>query len=106
MDSANELSPTMKPFAWRGLGTKITPEEAVSSAPGIGPTVNEAEAPVAPSSSVIEIRLAGVMVRIMPGTDTTLLTEVLRAVQRSDSKPVPTSTPVSTGLPRGFFGPR
>jgi len=43
--------------------------------------------PVAATSAaaIIEIKLAGAVVRVAPGTDTTLLSAVLRAVRSSAS---------------------
>jgi hypothetical protein len=53
------------------------------------PLVVTAAAPVKASNSatpaVIEIKLAGAVVRVLSGTDAALLSEVLRAVRASSS---------------------
>jgi transposase len=66
-------------------------ETAVSSFPGFVPIVTEAVVPaVAPaarcSAPVIEVKLAGAVVRVAPGMDGTTLTAVFRAVRASASR--------------------
>jgi transposase len=54
-------------------------------APDFVPIVSETSACASPPSPVppIEVRLAGAVLRIVPGTDAALLTTVLRAVRAS-----------------------
>ena len=49
---------------------------------GVAPAPTQA---AAPASAVIEVKLAGVVVRVVSGTDAALLTTVLRAVRASVS---------------------
>jgi transposase len=63
------------------------PDDGAS--PAFVPIIAMAAAPVKESTSataaVIEIKLAGAVVRVVPGTDVALLSEVLRAVRASSS---------------------
>jgi transposase len=56
--------------------------------PAFVPIVTEAARPTvsAPGQTVIEIKIAGAVVRVVPGMDTTLLSEVLRAVRASATR--------------------
>ena len=51
--------------------------------PALAPPKPEPAATVARSSPAIELQLAGAMLRIVPGTDTQMLTMVLRAIRAS-----------------------
>jgi transposase len=66
-------------------------ETAVPSAPGFVPIVTEAAAPpgtpsVTSTTPVIEVKLAGAVVRVSSGMDGAMLTAVLRAVRASTSR--------------------
>ena len=60
---------------------------ATSGTPGFVPIVSEATSPAgsAPAAPVIEIALAGAVVRVGPGLDGAVLSAVLRAVRSSAS---------------------
>jgi transposase len=84
-------------FSWRreARGTVMTTPclAADPSMPGFVPIMAEAEAsppitaPTASSSSaVIEVKLAGAIVRVASGMDGAMLTEVLRAVRASATR--------------------
>lgn len=62
---------------------KIAAKVPTSSEPERAPLVTEAAPQAVPSKPVLEVRLAGVVVHVMPGVDTALLTEVLGAVRCS-----------------------
>ena len=67
-------------FTWR------REMRGASSAPsGFVPILAEAPAvaPTPPSSTAIEVKLAGAVLRVVPGTDVDLLTAVLRAIRVS-----------------------
>jgi transposase len=77
-------------FDWRRQARKALAEAAAPAGPGFVPVV--AEPPAAPleataapvrQPSSIEVKLAGAVLRIVPGTDEALLTTVLRAVRAS-----------------------
>jgi transposase len=80
-------------FAWRRearMGLLALPSEMAASLPpdlGFVPILTEpAMPPVAPapaSVSVIEVEVAGAVVRVLPGMDVAQLTSVLRAVRAS-----------------------
>jgi transposase len=77
-------------FGWRRqkrIGASEQAEPTNCSSPGFVPIITEAatarSAVAASSPAVIEIRLAGAVVRVVSGTDTTLLGVVLRAVRTS-----------------------
>jgi transposase len=80
-------------FGWRRQARMDVSEQApapVSCAPAFVPIVAEAvtaSKPVAATAAaaIIEIKLAGAVVRVLPGTDATLLSAVLRAVRSSAS---------------------
>lgn len=80
-------------FGWRRQarigGAAPSGEPGSSSSPAFVPLVVTAAAPVKASNSatpaVIEIKLAGAVVRVVSGTDAALLSEVLRAVRASSS---------------------
>jgi len=84
-------------FSWRrearGTVTMTTCIDAASSAPGFVPIVAEVQtsptttAPtVSSGSAVIEVKLAGAVVRVASGMDGVMLTEVLRAVRASATR--------------------
>jgi transposase len=52
---------------------------------GFVPIVTEVASPAASVSAVIEVKLAGAVVRVASGMDATMLTAVLRAVRASAS---------------------
>jgi transposase len=86
-------------FGWRHQARKGRPaaalrERALTNDPGLSyvPIVAESEGSTAPadmvmSRSSIEIELAGAVVRVMPGTNSDLLTAVLRAVRTASVEP-------------------
>ena len=53
---------------------------------GFVPIITEAVLPAASASPVIEVKLAGAVVRVASGIDDTMLTAVLRAVRASASR--------------------
>ncbi len=72
-------------FAWRremrvGATARL---DFVPIVPAITSPTPEPAATVARSSPVIELQLAGAMLRIVPGTDAEMLTMVLRAIRAS-----------------------
>jgi transposase len=82
-------------FAWRREARSevatMPCETAVGSSPGFVPIVTAAVVPaVAPaaacSAPLIEVRLAGAVVRVASGMDGSTLTAVLRAVRASASR--------------------
>ena len=74
-------------FGWRRearVDVGEQPASPVRCAPAFVPIVAEAEASAKPAAAgMIEIKLAGAVVRVAPGTDTTLLGSVLRAIRTS-----------------------
>lgn len=94
MTAENELSPTMKIFAWRGPSrsdaTDIEPEATIPSPAGFVPIVTETVAPGLPVPSTVEISLAGAVLRVAANINRTLLTEVLCAIR--SSAPAATAT--------------
>ena len=77
-------------FDWRRQARKALAEASASAGPSFVPVVAEpptpvaAEAPVAARQPpVVEVKLAGAVLRILPGTDQDLLTSVLRAIRAS-----------------------
>jgi transposase len=84
-------------FGWRRAARQdVTTAAATTTrslAPGFGPIVREAAAPVtvpraASAAPVIEVKLAGAVVRVVSGLeDGAQLTAVLRAVRASASRP-------------------
>jgi transposase len=76
-------------FGWRRAAcrdrTSSATDGMVSAVPSFVPIVTEAtSAPTTPAApSVIEITLAGAVLRVVPGTDSAQLTAVLRAVRAS-----------------------
>ena len=75
-------------FGWlrqaRMVVAEEPPEAESHSLPAFVPIVTEARpASSASPPTVIEIKVAGAVVRVVSGTDTTLLSEVLRAVRSS-----------------------
>ena len=76
-------------FGWRREARVDVGEEAASlvrCAPACVPIAAEAEASAKPAAAAtIEIKLAGAVVRVAPGTDTALLGSVLRAIRMSAS---------------------
>jgi transposase len=80
-------------FGWRRQARmdvgEPPPEPVSDSSPAFVPIVMEAARPTASPSppTVIEIKLAGAVVRVVSGTDTTLLSAVLRAVRSSAAAP-------------------
>jgi transposase len=78
-------------FGWRRQArmdvTAAAPSEQKSEAsPVFVPIVVDAARPAAPAPTVIEIRIAGAVVHVGSGTDTALLSEVLRAVRASATR--------------------
>jgi transposase len=76
--------------AWRRdarAGLPLPSGPAASGTPGFVPIVSEATSPAgsAPAAPVIEIALAGAVVRVGPGLDGAVLSTVLRAVRSSAS---------------------
>ena len=76
-------------FGWRRAAcrdlTGSATDGLVSAVPSFVPIVTEVQsAPATPAApSVIEITLAGAVLRVVPGTDSAQLTAVLRAVRVS-----------------------
>ncbi len=72
-------------FAWRREMRADAPARTdfVPIVPALAPPKPEPAATVARSSPAIELQLAGAMLRIVPGTDTQMLTMVLRAIRAS-----------------------
>ena len=78
-------------FAWRRearMGLLALPSEMAASLPadlGFVPILTEPPMPpVAPAPTpAIEVKIAGAVVRVVPGVDAALLTSVLRAVRAS-----------------------
>jgi transposase len=74
-------------FGWRRQArldlSGLTTEPAACSLPPFVPLVAEAAPTGKPASAVIEIKLAGAVVRVVSGVDGELLTAVLRAVRCS-----------------------
>jgi transposase len=77
-------------FDWRRQARKALAEAAVPAGPGFVPVVTE-PSPASPEAAttgarqapLIEVKLAGAVLRIAPGTDEALLTTVLRAIRTS-----------------------
>jgi hypothetical protein len=90
MTAENELSPTMKIFAWRGPSRSdaidTEPEATTPSPANFVPIITETITPPVH----IEINLAGVIMRVAPNINRALLTEVLCAIR--SSAPAPTAT--------------
>jgi hypothetical protein len=89
MTAENELSPTMKIFAWRGPSrsdeTSIEPEATTLSPVGAVPMISDnvtAEMPLTPH---VEISLAGAVLRVTPNINQAQLIEVLCAIRSSAS---------------------
>ena len=76
-------------FAWRHAAHRdvaTMPRERTSQpTAGFVPIVTEVASPAASVSAVIEVKLAGAVVRVASGMDATMLTAVLRAVRASAS---------------------
>jgi transposase len=76
-------------FGWRRQArldvADPSPVSSSNTAAAFVPIIAEAARPAVPASpaAVIEIKLAGAVVRVVSGTDTALLSEVLRAVRTS-----------------------
>jgi transposase len=76
-------------FGWRRQArldvADPSPASSSNTAPAFVPIIAEAARPAVPASPAagIEIKLAGAVVRVVSGTDTALLSEVLRAVRTS-----------------------
>ena len=77
-------------FAWRHAARRdvaTMPRETTSQpAAGFVPIITETASPAASASPVIEVKLAGAVVRVASGMDATMLTAVLRAVRASASR--------------------
>ncbi len=81
-------------YRWRhseGMTQRSPMRRNHAAAPAFVPIVTDAmpagmTAPAALSNPVIEVRLAGAVVRVVPGTDDAPLTAVLRAVRASASR--------------------
>jgi len=79
-------------FGWRRqahaeAGWTATPAEAafVPIVAEAAPSVSRTTMPTTAASALIEVRLAGAVVRVVSGTDAALLASVLRAVRASAS---------------------
>ena len=68
---------------YRDQLTEMAARVPTSSEPERAPLVTETAPQTVPLKPVIEIRLAGVVVHVMPGVDTALPAEVLCAVRCS-----------------------
>ena len=73
-------------FTWRRKARVASPEASGAAALGFVPIVSAPPAAeVASSGAVLEVALAGAVVRVSPGVDPALLSAVLRAVRASGS---------------------
>ncbi len=73
-------------FTWRREARVASPEASGAAASGFVPIVFDPPAAgVASSGAVLEVALAGAVVRVPPGVDPALLSAVLRAVRASGS---------------------
>ena len=73
-------------FAWRREARVASPEASGAAALGFVPIVSDPPAAeVASSGAVLEVALAGAVVRVSPGVDPALLGAVLRAVRAPGS---------------------
>ena len=73
-------------FTWRREARVASPEASGAAALGFVPIVSDPPAAgVASSGAVLEVALAGAVVRVSPGVDPELLSVVLRAVRASGS---------------------
>jgi Transposase and inactivated derivatives len=71
-------------FTWRREARVASPEASGAAALGFVPIVSDPPAAgVASSGAVLEVALAGAVVRVSPGVDPALLSAVLRAVRAS-----------------------
>jgi transposase len=71
-------------FTWRREARAASPEASGAATLGFVPIVSDPPAAeVASSGAVLEVALAGAVVRVSPGVDPALLTVVLRAVRAS-----------------------
>jgi transposase len=71
-------------FTWRRAARVASPEASGTAALGFVPIVSDPPAAEAASSgAVLEVALAGAVVRVSPGVDSALLGAVLRAVRAS-----------------------
>ena len=74
-------------FGWRREAQRDMAQSAAFGAPAFVPILAEAapmmSKPPTPMQATIEVKLAGAVVRVAPGTDGALLTSVLRAVRAS-----------------------
>jgi transposase len=75
-------------FDWRRQARKALSAATVPAEPSFVPIVSEAPAPEPAASPTrptpsIEVKLAGAVLRVAPGTDAELLTTVLRAIRAS-----------------------
>jgi transposase len=71
-------------FTWRREARVASPEASGAAASGFVPIVFDPPAAgVAASGAVLEVALAGAVVRVPPGVDPALLSAVLRAVRAS-----------------------
>lgn len=77
-------------FDWRRQARKALAAVSASAEPAFVPIVTAASAPVpepvaapARTTPAIEVKLAGAVLRVVPGTDRELLTTVLRAIRAS-----------------------
>ena len=74
-------------FGWRREAQRGLAQSATFGEPAFVPILGEAGPTMGPSPApaTIEVKLAGAVVRVVPGTDGALLTSVLRAVRASAS---------------------
>jgi transposase len=75
-------------FDWRRQARRALVSATTTAEPSFVPVVTEPPAPEATAapvrhSSSIEVKLAGAVLRVAPGTDEALLTTVLRAIRTS-----------------------
>jgi len=77
-------------FDWRRQARRALAEAAAPAEPGFVPVVSEAPGPAAEVAAaaacqppLVEVTLAGAVLRLAPGTDEAQLTSVLRAIRAS-----------------------
>ena len=72
-------------FAWRREARAASPEASRGGAAFVPIVAEPPAAKVAASEALVEVMLAGAVVRVSPGVDPALLSAVLRAVRASGS---------------------
>ena len=71
-------------FTWRREARAASPEASRGEAALVPIAAEPSAAEVAASEAVVEVMLAGAVVRVSPGVDPALLSAVLRAVRASE----------------------